>query len=108
MEQSFPNWRERMVHEEKQTDIYKSALKKEREAKRTSMVISFKLNKEEQDVIDYMQGTDFFTEWQNPRTEPNIFDTKRSFLLKMHNKELRDNFLNPLNRKDSLNDLKNF
>lgn len=36
--------------------------------------------KEELDAIDYFQGKGFYAKYQNPRTKPNIFETRQSFL----------------------------
>ena len=56
--------------------------------------------KEELDVINYFQGTGFYPKHQDPKTEPNIFDTRQSFLLKMHDRESLKNFLNSFNRRN--------
>lgn len=36
--------------------------------------------------------------YQDPAMKPNIFDTRKSFLLKMHDDKLRNDFLNSFNR----------
>lgn len=40
---------------------------------------------EEHDSINYFTGQGFYGSQQNFKTEPNIFDTIESFLIKMHN-----------------------
>ena len=56
--------------------------------------------KEKLDAIDYFDGTGFYQKQQNPEVKPNIFDTRQSFLLKMHDPVLRNNFLNSFKSKD--------
>ena len=55
--------------------------------------------KEELDAMDYFNGTGFYQKEQDPKQKPNIFDTRQTFLLKMHNPILRNNFLNSLNSR---------
>jgi len=38
-----------------------------------------------------------FTKYQDSKIKPNIFDTRNSFLLKMHNHKLRKEFLDSFN-----------
>jgi hypothetical protein len=59
--------------------------------------------KEELDAIDYFQGRGFYIKHQDPKVKPNVFDTRQSFLLKMHDPILRENFLKSLNRKNNSN-----
>ena len=56
--------------------------------------------KEELDAIDYFQGTGFYARQQDPKMKPNIYDTRQSFLLKMHDDQMRDEFLASFNRKN--------
>ena len=53
--------------------------------------------KEELDTISYFQGTGFYIKPQDSKVKPNIFDTRQSFLLKMHDPILRENCLNSFN-----------
>ena len=53
--------------------------------------------KKELDAISYFQRTGFYLKHQDPKVKPNIFDTRQSFLLKMHDPILRENFLNSFN-----------
>lgn len=48
--------------------------------------------------MDSFYGTGFYKKQQDPRSKPNIFDTRQTFLLKMHDSVLRNNFLNSYNR----------
>ncbi len=57
--------------------------------------------KEELDAIDYFHVAGIYAIFQDPKTKPNIFDTRKTFLLKMHNDELRTEFLNSLNRRNN-------
>ena len=47
--------------------------------------------KEELDA-DYFQGNGIYAKYQDKRTKQNIFDTRQSFLLKMHDNKLRNDF----------------
>jgi hypothetical protein len=98
--QQFPDWNERMDYQQKQEKFYESAIRKRREIQklRIQEIPDF-LTKEELDAIDYFQGTGFYLKYQDPKT--NIFDTKKSFLLKMHDIVLRENFLNSFNRSNN-------
>ena len=53
---------------------------------------------EEKDAIAYFKGTRFYADYQKLEKSPNIFDTRETFLLKMHNPEMRQQFLNDLNK----------
>lgn len=101
LEQHFPDWNERMAYQKNQENFYKSALRKQRELKKLN--IREKLNyytREELDALDYFQGTGFYQKYQDPRLKPNIFDTRQTFLFKMHEPLLRKNFLNSLNHQN--------
>ena len=50
--------------------------------------------KEQLDAISYFQGTGFYQEHQDPKIAPNIYDTRQTLLLKMHDLILRNDFLN--------------
>jgi hypothetical protein len=75
-------------------------MRKKREIKRLRMQENPKFyTKEELDAIDYFQGNGLYAKYQDKRTKPNIFDTRQSFLLKMHDDKLRNDFLKNLNRR---------
>ncbi len=105
MEKTFPDWEERMVYQKKQEKFYKSAMAKEREVKRLRIRIKKNPNpytKEELNAIEYFHGIGIFAEYQDPRLKPNIFDTRQTFLFKMHDPLARKNFIN------SFNEVKNY
>ena len=84
---------------EKQEKLYESALRKEREAKRIRHKPDSLHTKEELDAINYFKGTGFYGKHQDPK--PNIFDTRQTFLLKIDDSKLRENFLNSFNRDNT-------
>lgn len=99
LEQYFPDWDRRMDYQKRQEKFYKSAMRKKREIQRLRMLETPKsYTKEELDSIDYFQGTGFYKKHQDPKVKPNIFDTRQSFLLKMHDDKLRNEFLDSFNR----------
>ena len=67
---------------------------KREEAMRLKLKENFNRTKDEQDAIDYFHGTDFYKRLQDRAIKPNKFDSRKSFLLKMHDDKLRDDFLN--------------
>jgi hypothetical protein len=75
---------------------------KRREALRLRKKEYFGRTKDEQDAIDYFLGRDFYQTHQDSSVKPNIFDNRQSFLIKMHNKEMRMNFLKSFNRRHTL------
>ena len=76
-------------------------MKRRKELKRVRMIDKKSYyTKEELDAMDYFHGTGFYQKQQDPEVKPNIFDTRQSFLLKMHDPVLRNNFLNSFNSKD--------
>ena len=75
---------------------------KSREALRLGKKEYFGRTKDEQDAIDYFSGSGFYQTHQDPSVEPNIFDNRQSFLIKIHNKEMRMNFLKSFNRRHTL------
>ena len=99
LKQYFPDWEERINYQNKQVEFYRSGLRRISEAKRVRMSNSYRLTSQEQDAFDYFRGTNFYKDHQNLKTPPNIYDTRRSFLLKMENTEMRAKFLKAYNRK---------
>ena len=100
LEQYFPDWVGRMNYQKKQEKFFKSAMRKKREMIRLRMKEDPKFyTKEELDARDYFQGNGIYAKYQNKREKYNIFDTRQSFLLKMHDDKLRNDFLNNLNRR---------
>lgn len=90
LEQHFPDWVERMAYQKKQEEFSKLAMKKKRELKRLRIKENSNFyTKEELDAIDYFQGTGFYQKHQDPELKPNIFDTRQTFLFKMHDPILK-------------------
>lgn len=99
LKQHFPDWDRRIAYQQRQEKFYKSAMIKKREIKRLRMLETPNFyNKEELNAISYFQGTSFYSKQQDLKVKPNIFDTKQSFLVKMHDYKLRNEFLDSFNR----------
>jgi len=81
----FPDWPERIIYQKKQEKFYKSTQAKLQESRKIRIPDKFVgklLTVAEKDALDYFNGTEFYKKYQNPKTLPNIFDTRQSFLLK--------------------------
>ena len=101
LEQCFPDWKERIDYQKKQEEFYKLAIKKSKKLKRVGALPKKSYyTMEELDAMDYFHGTGFYQQHQDPEVKPNIFDTRQTFLLKMHDPVLRNNFLNSFNSKN--------
>ena len=50
------------------------------------------------DAINYFRGTGFYKKQQDLKVKPNKFDTRQSFLRKIHDPIVINKFLNNLNR----------
>ena len=97
LEKHFPDWEGRIDFQRKQEKFYKSAIKKQSELRRIkAMDKRNRYTREELDAIDYFKGTGFYARQQDPKTKPNIYDTRQSFLVKMHDDQMRNDFLNSL------------
>ena len=57
------------------------------------------LTPEERNAIAFFSGTGTYRNYQRLETRPNIFDTRETFLLKMHDHSMRYKFLNSLQLK---------
>jgi hypothetical protein len=100
--QYFPDWAGRMDYQKKQEKFFKSAMRKKREMIRVRMKEKPKFyTKQELDAMDYFQGKGIYAKYQDKREKYNIFDTRQSFLLKMHEDKLRNEFLNSLNSRNN-------
>jgi hypothetical protein len=87
-----------MAYQKKQEEFYKLAMRKKRELRRLRIKENSKFyTKQELDAMDYFHGTGFYQKHQDPKVKPNIFDTRQTFLFKMHDPILRNNFLNSFN-----------
>jgi len=74
----------------------------------TCQILGFPKNtlyytKDELDAIDYFNGTGIYKQYQDLKEKPNMFDTRQTFLLKMHDPVRRNKFLDTFNRKNDLN-----
>lgn len=81
----FPDWPERIAYQKEQEKSYKSAQAKLREARKlhiSDKYASKSLTVQEKVALNYFNGTGFYTQYQNPKTFPNVFDTKQSFFVK--------------------------
>lgn len=98
LQKGFPDWERRIEYEQRQRKLYESAQKK---LKMSPIGISSSdklFSPEEKYVIAYLQGTGFYADCQRLEERPNVFDTRETFFLKMHNPKMREKFLNGLNR----------
>lgn len=103
LQKGFPDSKTRVEYEESQRKFYKSARSKLYRTPTLTMQDKYKLlSPEEQDAINYFTGEGFYRYKQDLRTKPNVFDTRESFLLKMHDESNRNRFLNSLQESDSL------
>ena len=102
LEKFFPDWEGRIAYQKNREKVYKAAMIKRREALRLRKKEDFGRTKDEQDAIDYFLGRDFYQTHQDPIVKPNIFDNRQSFLIKMHDKEMRMNFLKSFSRRHTL------
>ena len=101
----FPDLESRVFQEKRQGRIYQKAIKKIKEYKRISPLLNNYqelLTAEEKSAIDYFHGTGIYAKFQDPNTSPNIYDTRKTFLKKMENKEMREKFLEAYNRQYSI------
>ena len=100
LKQHFPDWKARIDYQKKQEEFYKLAMKRRKELKRIRMIDKKSYyTKEELNAMDYFQGNGIYAKYQDKRERYTIFDTRQSFLLKMYNDKLKNDFLNSLNRR---------
>lgn len=99
LERFFPDWEERIAYQENREKVYKSAMIKRSEALRLGLKEDFRRTKDEQDAIDYFSGRGFYQKHQDFSVKPNIFDNRQSFLIKVHNKKVRINFVKSFNKR---------
>ena len=99
LEREFPDFQERIDYEKKQETLLRSVQAKQKTLQETGTIViqpqhysKFYTN-EELNAIDYYQGTGFYKQQQDLSTPPNKYDTRQTFLLKMHDSETRGKFL---------------
>ena len=98
LDNTFPDWEERRAYEAIQAKFYASAMAKKQQFKQTMMKKDVRVytdiwSKEELNAINYYQGTGVFQKYQNPNVKPNIYDTRKTFILKMRNQSMRLRFM---------------
>jgi len=97
LRKGFPDSKRRVEFEKSKLEFYNSARSKLDRAPTLSMNDKMRLlSPEEHDAINYFTGQGFYRSQQDFRTERNIFDTRESFLIKMHNESNRNRFLKSL------------
>ena len=85
----FPDFESRSSLEKGQAIIYRKAIKRLKEYQRISPLLKNHqkwLTAEEKSSIDYFHGTGIYAKFQDPKTPPNINDTRKTFLKKIENK----------------------
>ena len=98
LEKYLPDWEERMAYQKNQTEFYKSATRKKKEIIKLRMADDLNFYSEKElDAINYFEGKGFYARYQDPSVAPNIYDTRQSFLLKMHDISSREKFLQSFN-----------
>ena len=101
----FPDFESRIAMEKQQAIIYQKAVRKIREHQRLFPLLNNHqkwLTAEEESTINYFHGTGFYAKLQDPKTPPNIFDTRKTFLKKMENPDMRKKFLETYNRENTI------
>ena len=98
----FPDFESRVAYQQQMEILYASGTKKLAQAKKIGATIDLMniLTVEERDAFDYINGTGVYKKFQDIKTSPNIFDTRRSFLLKMEDDKIRNKFLESYNKKE--------
>ena len=101
LRKGFPDSKRRIEFEKSQLEFYNSACYKLYRTPTMSMKDKMKLlSPQERDAINYFTGQGFYRSQQDFRTKPNIFDTRESFLIKMHDESNRNRFLKSLKESD--------
>ena len=101
LRKGFPDFKRRIEFEKSQLEFYNSARSKLNRALTLSMKDKKRLlSPKEHDAINYFTGQGFYRSQQDFRKEPNIFDTRESFLTKMHNESNRNRLLKSLEESD--------
>jgi hypothetical protein len=101
----FPDFESRIAMEKQQAIIYQKAVRKIREHQRLFPFLNNHqkwLTDEEKSTINYFHGTGSYAKLQDPKTPPNIFDTRKTFLKKMENPDMRKKFLETYNRENPI------
>ena len=97
----FPDWDARLSVEKQQAIIYNKATKKLKAYKNFNPLLKNPeklLTDDEKFAIDYFHGRGTFKKSHDPKTRPNLYDTRQTFLNKMENQEMRQEFLESYNK----------
>ena len=100
----FPDFTERVEYQNRQFEFFQSSKKKLREADRLRLSAYFKsriLTHDEKDALDYFSGTGFYKSHQDLNTPPNLYDTRETFLAKMQDSKMRNNFLKAYKQRNN-------
>jgi hypothetical protein len=101
LRKEFPDFKSRIEFEKYQLKFYNSARLKLYRNPSYSMKEKMKLlSPEERNAIDYFTGQGFYRSQQDFKRRPNVFDTRESFLIKMHDASNRNWFLKSLTESD--------
>jgi len=97
----FPDWEARVSIENQEARIYYKATRRLKEYKKFHPLLKIPenlLTDEEKSAINYFHGRGDYKKYQDPKVSPNLFDTRKTFLKKMEDKEMRQKFLENYNR----------
>ena len=97
----FPDFQARVELEKRQAEIYENAMKKIKTYKQIFPLLNDYeklLTDQERSSINYFHGIGIYKKYQDPSIPPNLFDTRVTFLKKMENQDMRENFLLIYNR----------
>ena len=101
----FPDWDARLSVEKQQAIIYNKATKKLKAYKNLNPLLKNPeklLTDDERFAIDYFHGRGTCEKFQDPKTQPNLYNTRQTFLKKMENQEMRQKFLESYNRRNPI------
>ena len=86
----------RVNFQKKQAKFYQQAREKQKAIRKSKIGLDHKsfFNRQELDALDYFNDIGFYKKYQDLEYGPNIYDTRHTFLLKMHNDRLPDSFMN--------------
>ena len=91
--------------EKQQAIIYQKRVKKIREHQKLFPLLNNHqqwLTIEEKSAINYFHGTGFYAKLQDPKTPPNLFDTRKTLKKKMEDRDMRKKFLETYNRENTI------
>jgi hypothetical protein len=101
----FPDWETRVSIENQEARIYYKATRRLKEYKKFNPLLKIPenfLTDEEKSAIDYFHGRGDYKKYQDPKVFPNLLDTRKTFLKKMEDKEMREKFLEYYNRMNPI------